>query len=212
MADSTPSQVPQAAEPELLMLAEVYPACFDWRKPRPLKVGIHHDLFAAGYTVKQVRRALGPYCQAQRYRRSIIAGETRVGLAGEPAGVVTEEEAQQAKRKRRPPKPPAPVMSDTPIPKENLVPGRLELTVKFSELPQPVVVQGGMKIGIQTEGAVVTATIRPKVWRKLEEAAKTYPLWVAALTGKLGALRSGMIELSEPKLQVFEKKPKPAAG
>jgi hypothetical protein len=32
------------------------------------------------------------------------------------------------------------------------VPGRLELTVQFTELPQPVAVQGGMGIGIQREG------------------------------------------------------------
>ncbi len=39
-----------------------------------------------------------------------------------------------------------------PLPKDNRVPGRLELTVHFTELPQPVAVQGGMGIGIQREG------------------------------------------------------------
>ena len=91
------------------------------------------------------------------------------------------------------------------------MPGRLELTVKFSELPRPLHVQDGLKIGIQTGEGIVTAILPPKVWRTLEQAAQTYPQWVAALSGSLDHFAEGEIALKHPALQVFEKKAKPAA-
>ena len=97
----------------------------------------------------------------------------------------------------------------TPLPKESLVPGRLELTVKFSELPQPLLVQDGLKIGVQTGEGIVTAILPAKVWRTLEQAAQTYPQWVAALSGSLDRFADGEIALKHPALQVFEKKARP---
>jgi hypothetical protein len=97
------------------------------------------------------------------------------------------------------------------LPKEHLVPGRLELTVKFSELPQPLPVQGGLKIGVQTAEGIVTAILPAKVWKKFEQAAKTYPHWVAALSGSLERFTDGEIALQHPALQVFEKKARPEA-
>ena len=91
------------------------------------------------------------------------------------------------------------------------MPGHLELTVKFSELTQPLQVQDGFKIGIQTGEGIVTAILPPKVWRTLERAAQTYPQWVAALSGSLERIADGEIALKHPALQVFEKKAKPAA-
>jgi hypothetical protein len=71
-----------------------------------------------------------------------------------------------------------------------------------------------MKIGIQTDNALVVATLRPKAWKKLTKAAEDWPQWVAALSGTLGAQvptdKGPTIILQEPNLQVFEKKPKPA--
>ena len=60
------------------------------------------------------------------------------------------------------------------------MPGHLVLTVKFSELPQPLHVQDGLKIGIQIGEGIVTAILPPKVWRPLERAAQDDPHWVAA--------------------------------
>ncbi|HRZ07578.1 MAG TPA: hypothetical protein P5102_15820, partial [Candidatus Competibacteraceae bacterium] len=97
----------------------------------------------------------------------------------------------------------------TPLPKEHLVPGRLELTVKFSELPRPLPVQGGLKIGVQTAEGTVTAILPAKVWKKFEQAAQTYPHWVAALSGSLERFKDGEIALQHPALQVFEKKVRP---
>ena len=204
--------------PERLLLAESFPLCFSWEQPQPLKLNIHQDLMAAGHDRVAVRRALGRYCQADRYRRTLQAGATRIDLQGQPAGVVTEPEAAHARNALTPRAARATATraalppNDIPLPKEHLVAGRLELTVKFSELPQPLSVQDGIKIGIQTGEGIVTAILPPKVWRTLEQAAQTYPQWVATLSGSLDHFAEGEIALKHPALQVFEKKAKPAAA
>ncbi|MEI2780645.1 MAG: ProQ/FINO family protein [Candidatus Competibacter sp.] len=147
-----------ASEPALPPLAEAYPACFDWERPRPLKIGIHLDLRARHPDVPHLalRKALAVYCDRARYLKSLKAGLLRWDLQGQPAGLVTLEQGAIARQQLKAGKPAATGKPDlppdaTPLPKENLVPGRLELTVKFSELPRPLQVQGGIKIGIQTE-------------------------------------------------------------
>ncbi len=228
-AGPDPTATPDPA-PALPPLAEVYPACFDWERPRPLKLGIHKDLLAAGFGgagVKpaEIRRALGRYCNRPRYRKTLRAGANRVDLDGQPAGAVTAEEAEAARadfaawkaRKAGLPVPPRPRRATsssqdqdtlppdaTPIPEENLVPGRLELTAKFSELPRPLPVPGGIKIGIETGEGTVTAILPVKVWRKLEQATRDYPQWVAALSGSLERIKDGEIALKHPALQIFE--------
>jgi hypothetical protein len=114
---------------------------------------------------------------------------------------VTEAEEAMAKAKlagtwtppNRPASNPAPAGQptpdlpiDAPLSEDNIVTGRLELTLKFSDLPKPMPVKSGMKIGIQTDSALVVATLPPKAWKKLEKAQAEWPQWVAALTGKLG--------------------------
>lgn len=83
--------------------------------------------------------------------------------------------------------------------------------MKFSELPKPLTVRGGVKVGIETGEGLVSCVLPPKVWRKLEQAAAQYPQWVAALSGALDRMSEGEIALKHPALQVFEKKPKPPA-
>ena len=205
-AEPTPAPAPQP-----LALAELFPACFDWEHPKPLKIDIHRDLMAVGHDRIAVKRALGRYCKVDRYRKALQIGAARIDLHGHPAGAVTEREAAHARslvearataRQALPP-------DATPIPKENLVPGRLELTAKFSELPKPLPVQGGIKIGVRTAEGTVTAILPAKVWRKLEQAAKDYPQWVAALSGSLDRFAEGEIALKHPTVQVFEKKARP---
>ena len=135
-------------------------------------------------------------------------------MQGQPAGAVTEREAADARSRvearatARAALPP----NATPLPKESLVPAHLILTVKFSELPQPLPVQDGIKIGVQTGEGIVTAILPPKVWRTLERATQDYPQWVAALSGALERFADGEIALKHPAVQVFEKKAKPAAA
>lgn len=210
-----PTQAPPPA-PERLFLAEAYPACFDWEHPRPLKIGVHKDLVDAGHPKKLVKRALAAYCTRFRYRKALRVGAVRVDLNGQPAGAVTEEGIERSRTATAPghgkaAKPELPPDA-TPIPEENLVPGKLELTAKFSELPKPLPVQGGMKIGIQTGEGIVVAILPPKAWKKLEKAATDWPGWVCALTGKMGKAEGGTVTLESPALQVFEKKAKPEAA
>lgn len=207
-----------ASAPNILALAETYPACFDGENPRPLKLGIHRDLMAAGFEKAAVKRTLARYCNRPRYRKALCAGAIRIDLQGQPAGVVTAAEAETAwtARKAGQPVPSCPAASplpanDTPLPQEALVPGRLELTVKFSELPQPLPVQGGLKIGIQTGEGIVTAILPPKMWRKLEQAAQDHSHWVAALSGSLARFTDEEISLKHPTVQVFERKVRPEA-
>ena len=89
------------------------------------------------------------------------------------------------------------------------MPGKLEVTIKFSELPTPVATTPqGVTLAIDCEPRVVKVSLRPKNWKKLNDAAAQYPMWVAALTGKMGPATKDGFELLDPALQVFEKKPK----
>jgi len=49
-------------------------------------------------------------------------------------------------------------------------------------------------------------TVRPRMWLRLEEASATYPLWVASITGQMGQAHGKGFVLTEPALQVFERK------
>jgi hypothetical protein len=192
------------------VLIEAYPASFDWEQPRPLKIGIRQDLAAAGFEKAAIKRALGRYCNRPLYRRALQAGAVRMDLQGQTSGVVAEDEVRTAPRRtRRNPASPAKAAlpaNTTPVLEEYRVSGRLELTVKFSELPRPLAVRDGLKIGLQTGEGIVTPILPPKVGRKLEQAAKDYPHWVATLSGSLDRFADGEIVLKHPAVQVFEKK------
>lgn len=210
------------AQPRLDLVA-LYPACFDWKAPRPLKIGIHQDLVNAGQVKRAVRNALRAYCSRRAYLKAMGAGVPRIDLEGQPVGEVSPDEALvaqaqlSAKQPESTPPPKQPTRhlpANTPLSEDNIVSGRLELTVKFSQLPQPITVKAGMKIGIQTDTALVVATLSPKVWKKLQQAHAIWPQWVASLTGKLGAQVPAdtgiVVVLEQPALQVFEKKAKPS--
>ncbi|CDI04547.1 hypothetical protein BN873_990018 [Candidatus Competibacter denitrificans Run_A_D11] len=226
MTDLTPPLEASPVLREPISLTDRFQECFNWNRVRPLKIGIHQDLLAVlgeGFTRAEIKRLLGRYCNHVRYQRSLREGAVRIDLQGQPAGVVTAEEAEVARARlpgRTAPTSQSPHGSasalasshpsnDTLLPEDHLVPGRLELTVKFSELPKPLPVQSGLKIGIQTGEGIVSAILPSKVWKKLEQAAKDYPHWVAALSGALDQFQTGEITLKHPALQIFEKKSKP---
>jgi sRNA-binding protein len=61
------------------------------------QLSIHNDLVATGVvTLTEARIVLGRYTASWGYLRNCTAGAQRIGLDGEPAGVVTEEEAARA--------------------------------------------------------------------------------------------------------------------
>lgn len=91
------------------------------------------------------------------------------------------------------------------------IPGKLEITIKINEFPAKVeTVENGWKaFDIDCDGRIASITVRPKVFKKLEEAQANYPMWVAAIGGKMGELTDRGFVLNEPNIQVFERKPKP---
>lgn len=58
------------------------------------------------------------------------------------------------------------------------------------------------------DGKIFSIKVKPKVWRKLEEAQANFPLWVAAIAGKMGPPTANGFVLLEANIQVFERKPK----
>ncbi len=85
------------------MLAR-FPEAFDTPPGRPLKIGIAADLQAAfpDTEAKTVSRALGRWMGWRRswYLRALIAGGPRYDLAGNPCGMVTEEQQIMATQER----------------------------------------------------------------------------------------------------------------
>lgn len=151
MADtsSATSAAPEAQpQPPRLDLASRDPVCFDWRQPRPLKVGLREDFVADEHPPKAIRRALGAYCSRVKYLKALRAGTPRIDLQGQPAGDVTEDDAANAQamlsgampipkiRAERPKEPtPTPALpQDAPLTPESSVTGRLELTVQLTNV------------------------------------------------------------------------------
>lgn len=88
--------------------------------------------------------------------------------------------------------------------------GKMELTIKINEFPAAVkTIENGFKqFDVDTGDRIVTIAVKPKVFKKLEQAQETYPQWVAAIAGQMGEMTDKGFVLKEPSIQVFEKKPK----
>jgi sRNA-binding protein len=82
------------------LLAERFPAAFFTfeGQRRPLKIGIAVDICEAvpELNKEHLQWALARYCMSPGYLRSLTSGAVRIGLAGDPAGTVTEEAAAKA--------------------------------------------------------------------------------------------------------------------
>ncbi len=84
----------------LQQLMEAYPEVFSRENVRPLKIGIQEDLVADEKLAKnKIKRALASYVRSPQYYRSIRVGADRIGLDGQSAGTVSEQEAKHAKEK-----------------------------------------------------------------------------------------------------------------
>ena len=84
----------------LTWLKEQFPLAF-LNTPKPLKVGIHQDVFNSekeGIPAKRwIRYALGHYVKSHSYLKCLNTGLDRLNLQGMPHGQVSEQEAIQAK-------------------------------------------------------------------------------------------------------------------
>lgn len=92
------------------------------------------------------------------------------------------------------------------------VPGKLELTIKINEFPaEAKTVENGWKqFELDCDGQIILVKVKPKVFKKLEQAHESYPMWVAAIAGKMGTPTKNGFVLDQPNIQVFERKPKEA--
>jgi hypothetical protein len=87
--------------------------------------------------------------------------------------------------------------------------GKLEITIKINTLPDAKTVENGWKqFDINCDGRIVSVTVKPKIFKKLEDAQANYPMWVAAIAGQMGPATENGFILLEPAIQTFEKKPK----
>lgn len=93
--------------------------------------------------------------------------------------------------------------------------GKLEVTIKINELPLEVTTNknGWKEFQVEAGGRTVLIAMRPRLWTRVEEASRTYPHWIAVITGQMGEeVGKGGFRLSEPNVQVFEYKPKTPAA
>ncbi len=102
-----------------------------------------------------------------------------------------------------------------------MIAGKLEITIKINELPQAKTIENGwQQFEIDCDGRVISITVKPKIYKKLTDAASNYPQWVTAMSnnkprsvyaGKLCQQADNGFVLEEPNIQVSERKPKPEA-
>lgn len=87
---------------------------------------------------------------------------------------------------------------------------KVEIVIKLSEYPADVAtVQNGWKeFKVENGGRFFVITVKPSVFKKLDEAKANYPEWVAAIAGQLGPLNGDTFTVLQPNIQVFEKKAK----
>jgi len=102
---------------------------------------------------------------------------------------------------------------EQPVPTESIsweeltaVSGKLELTIKLSTLPQVKQVEGWCHFKIDCDKRVFQVSVKQKQWSKLETASATYPQWIAAIAGQMGAATADGFVLEQPSIQVFERK------
>ena len=90
-----------------------------------------------------------------------------------------------------------------------MIQGKLEVTIKIGELPQPKTVDNGwLEFQVNCESREITITVKPKVWKKLTDAQANWDSWVAAISGTIGEETDSGFVLNNPNIQTFEKKVK----
>lgn len=90
--------------------------------------------------------------------------------------------------------------------------GKMEVRVKIEALPDEVktIKHGWQRFTVRDGKYFTFVTVRPRTWKKLQEAPTRYSYWFANITGKMGPRVKGEgFELLEPITQIFERKPTP---
>jgi putative membrane protein len=83
--------------------------------------------------------------------------------------------------------------------------GNLELAVKINQFPTDVktLVNGWKQFKIDIDGQVVTLTLKPEVFRKLEQAQNNYSQWIATIVGKMTSKTNQGFRLKDCEVNVF---------
>lgn len=90
-----------------------------------------------------------------------------------------------------------------------MIAGKLEITIKINELPQSKDIECGWQhFDLDCDRQIISATVKVKIWKKLNDAASNYSQWVGAIVGKLGQQAEQGFVLKKSNIQVFERKPK----
>ncbi|MFN6454679.1 MAG: fertility inhibition FinO-like protein [Nostoc sp. EfeVER01] len=91
-----------------------------------------------------------------------------------------------------------------------MIAGKLEITIKINELPQPKNVENALQqLDIDCDRRITTITVKPKIYyNKLTDVTSNYPQSLAAIAGKLGQSNELGFVLESPNIQVFKCKPK----
>ena len=85
-----------------------------------------------------------------------------------------------------------------------MIAGKLEITIKINELPQPKIVENAwQQFDVDCDGRITAITVKPKIYKKLTNVTSNYTQLVAAITGKLGQSTEHGFMLEEPSIQVF---------
>jgi ProP effector len=219
---------PISPEELLEILLEKFPNTF-FREPekiRPIQKYIHKKIrrvFDGKYTKNEILAALALYTQTIDYCKKIIEGGERIDLEGKSCGEIPQQHIEDAlarvsgkksmrpakEKKAKPPKVPL-----SPPDPDQLISGKMEILVKIHELPadSKTLRNGWEEFVIDAKGLKVKIAVRPRTWKKLQQANKEYSLWVANIRGKMGPQRmggfKGGFELLTPGIQIFERMPK----
>jgi sRNA-binding protein len=89
----------QGARLALAHLCQRWPNCFNPKNPRPLKIGIAHDLsreLGEAALRPELKGALNLYCGNLDYLSTLRAGTPRLDLQGNEVGVVSREDELRA--------------------------------------------------------------------------------------------------------------------
>ncbi|BAS60220.1 hypothetical protein NIES2135_65270 (plasmid) [Leptolyngbya boryana NIES-2135] len=79
------------------------------------------------------------------------------------------------------------------------------LTIKITQLPNVTVVENDWRsFTIDIGSAIVSVTVRPRIWNNWVEGTKQYQNWSAIITGRMGELTDVGFVLEQPGIQIFE--------
>jgi sRNA-binding protein len=96
-----PQPIEGDARSDLQILIQRWPRCFafKFKRRRPLKIGIHNDIIAAGleFSPWRRRRVFRFYLNRPEVQQGYLEGAARIDLDGNCVGVVTAVEAATAK-------------------------------------------------------------------------------------------------------------------